>query len=180
MKTKDLISMRQLREQLLGALIGLSRAIEGNKNRPTSKTDEIIIRGLRMMLANGNDMKLMLEEQIRELHEEKNTLVPRCLTCLKQCGRNDDHSLKELVVESPDILQKKMILLSEILMISEISREIPINRDENIFSLMYDTLFLLGKNCLLTELDEMAIEVHATFQKTFLHYIGNQPIEELL
>ena len=30
------------------------------------------------------------------------------------------------------------------------------------------------------ELDETAIEVHAIFQITFLHYIGNEPLEKLL
>ncbi|HHN8271596.1 TPA: hydroxylamine reductase, partial [Clostridioides difficile] len=41
-----------LQDELTGVLIGLSRATIGNKNRPTSETDKIMIEGLFTTITN--------------------------------------------------------------------------------------------------------------------------------
>lgn len=80
-----------VKKELLCALIGLSRAIEGNESKCTRHTQKIFLDGLYMITLS--EMMITYQEimcHITLLHGEKQRLVPRCATCKKKCGRNDD------------------------------------------------------------------------------------------
>jgi hypothetical protein len=169
------IRSRELREILLGALVGLGRAAEGNKNRPSSKTNEILISGLKMIIMQDVSDS-MIREQIKKIQEEKYLLIPRCLTCKKQCGRNNDYKINEFYEDYSMIREKKVTILSEILLLAEISTE----PDERLCELLYDVLFWLGKKGTSVEIEHIAEHVHIMFQQRFLSYLCCGPIEELL
>lgn len=118
MNYNDSLDNQQLRDGILGALVGLGRAAEGNKNRPTEVTDRVLIDGLRMVMLKDIP-ELMMKEQIKKIHEEKYKLVPRCTTCKKQCGRNDDYTVSDLRKDSNDVFNMKLRMLSEIILIAE-------------------------------------------------------------
>ena len=84
------------KQQLIGALIGLARATEGNVNRPTQETDRAFIKGMRMSFPDKNDSCQQIYSQIEILHEEKRKLVPRCQQCASPCGRNNDFDITGL------------------------------------------------------------------------------------
>ena len=154
------VERRILKEQLIGALIGLARAAEGNKNRPTSKTNHIIISSLKMLFSN-EVTNLAIKEQIGKIHKEKNALVPRCLTCSKQCGRNNDYDVSELMEDFSIIRDKKVTILSEILTLAEIQSD----GDDDMFPLIYDAFFFLGKKGTLIEIEHIAERVHITLKR---------------
>ena len=74
--------------QLIGALIGLARATDGNVNRPTEETDRAFLKGMQMCFPHWEESCQQIHDQIEVIHEEKWKLVPRCLECASPCGRN--------------------------------------------------------------------------------------------
>lgn len=172
MNHNESLDNQQLRDGLLGALVGLGRAAEGNKNRPTEETDRVLIDGLRMVMLKDVP-ELMMIEQIKKTQNEKFKLVPRCITCKKQCGRNDDYRVSDLKETPNDIFNMKLRMLSEIILIAETG-----NKNDYLLSLLYDALFWIGKKGNLIEIGHMTELVHTEFCKCFLSYLLNEPIEE--
>ena len=82
----------ELKDKLIGALIGLARATDGN-TQPTGNTYKALIKGLSI----GFDGAELDDERvialIDEVHEEKKRLVPSCASCAAPCGRNDDYDM---------------------------------------------------------------------------------------
>lgn len=175
MEIKADVQKRILKEQLIGALIGLGRAAEGNKNRPTAKTNHIVMSSSKMLFSN-EVTNLAIKEQIGKIHKEKNALVPRCLTCLRQCGRNNDYAISELMEDFSIIRDKKVTILFEILTLAEIQSD----EDDDMFQLIYDALFLLGKKGTLIEIEHIAEGVHRTFKSKFIQYLCKEPIEDFI
>lgn len=82
------------RDALTGALIGLSRAMEG-KTHPTAYTFALLCRGLAAS-ADPEPGKKSTEALIDEIHREKERLVPRCGICSHPCGRNNDYDMQAM------------------------------------------------------------------------------------
>lgn len=99
--------------QLIGALVGLARATEGNVNRPTEETDRVFIKGMRMCSPDRKDSFQQIQNQIEVLHEEKWKLIPRCLDCASPCGRNNDFDIIKL--KGMQNSRLKYVLLSGLL-----------------------------------------------------------------
>ena len=94
--------------ELLGALIGLARATDGNTH-PTESTWRIMREGLA---AAGGGLPAEKSGELTErVREEKRKLVPRCSVCASPCGRNRDHDLTELLREPPELRSLKALLL---------------------------------------------------------------------
>ena len=143
---------------LLAALIGLGRSAEGNKNRPDFQTHQLLLSGLKM-LGNAAITENEMKNQIALLHEQKYRLVDRCLTCKKQCGRNDDYNLWKDSAESGQIVVLKYALLALAQTLgSIINCKKMTDTDAEILSFLYDALYWLGKEdnipSLLTEIEK--------------------------
>lgn len=79
-----------LRDQLLGALIGLARA---TTSEPKSEdTDDVLNAGLRLA-AKQDAPEERLRRMIDIVHTEKHRIAPNCATCAMPCGNTADYDL---------------------------------------------------------------------------------------
>ena len=71
--------MENFRDELIGALVGLSRALNGD--RPDRETHTVMLRGLLSAAGFLPASEAMAAEQIRDVMDKKNALIPNCLNC---------------------------------------------------------------------------------------------------
>ena len=110
--------MTEIQEELIGALIGLARSVDGrgeavegepqesssgdsNGYRPDGVTHQILLAGL---CAADPEKELTEEngkEWIARVEAEKNRLNPDCAVCKGKCGRTDNYDLEELETDDP-------------------------------------------------------------------------------
>lgn len=146
------------KSSLLAALIGLGRSVEGNKNRPDFQTHQVLLSGLKM-LSSAVITESEMKNEIALLHKQKYRLVNRCLTCKKQCGRNNDFDLLRNPTESEQAAVLKYALLAFTQTLGSIinCRKMA-DTDAEILSFLYDALYWLGKEdsvpSLLTEIEK--------------------------
>ncbi len=103
-------STAKLQDELTGALIGLSRATDGN-TQPTESTWRTIIEGLFTTITNVSFDDAAILSQIEKTHEEKMSLVSSCVECDSPCGRNDDYDMARLWSDNQDIRSLKSLIL---------------------------------------------------------------------
>ena len=94
-------------DRLLGELIGLARATEGNEHLITPAVTAVVIR----CLAAAEQPEEKLESLLAEVEEEKRNMVPNCFCCASPCGRNNAFDLQKLREEPVDIQTKKRQIL---------------------------------------------------------------------
>lgn len=131
---------------LIGALIGLGRAAEGNKDRPTDATDQSLIIGIKMLTSDTNFTDEEVAGHIETLHQEKYKMASRCLTCKKKCGRNDDFDLVTSSELDDNTSASKYVLLSVILAIGSRLSRFPYSAElqQETAAFLYDALFMVG------------------------------------
>jgi hydroxylamine reductase len=98
-----------LQDELTGALIALARATDGTN--PTEQTSEVLMDGLFATVTNVNFDGAALENIISRVRTEKQKLVPRCDSCAKDCGRNEEYILTDLWSANEDVKSLKSLLL---------------------------------------------------------------------
>ena len=99
-----------LRDELFGALIGLSRATFGNEDLITSSTFAVVVEGLSA-IADDSDQ---LTDLIRRVNEEKYKLVPSCFYCSSPCGRTSNYDMCQLNLAAEDVRLLKLSILSKL------------------------------------------------------------------
>ena len=85
--------MEQLWNKLLGAVIGLARASEGNESDLTEETHAALLAGLS---AAPEDGEAALSACIDRIHAEKKRIIPNCYACAMPCGRTADYNMDDL------------------------------------------------------------------------------------
>ena len=100
----------ELQDQLTGALVGLSRAID-NAPDANEGTWQLMIEGLFTTVTNVSFNEKTIRELIDRVHEEKARLVPGCSGCGSRCGRNDDYDMNLLWNAQEDIRSLKSLIL---------------------------------------------------------------------
>ena len=129
--------MATLKDQLLGALVGLSRASESKEI--SESAGEALVDGLILAQILGTTSELNsvhtdttagssksssenlkvssnLAEQdniltmIDRLHEEKNKMAPDCAACQYPCGRTFDYEMEEVYSASESLREAKLLL----------------------------------------------------------------------
>lgn len=107
----DIFRRSPLQRQLLGKLIGLARAMEGNEDLVSDSTTIVIREGLLAALAeeSKDDTLSALAERVTD---EKRKLIPNCFYCTSPCGRNDDYDPEKLKDEEVCIRDLKLSILS--------------------------------------------------------------------
>ena len=93
-------------KELIGKLIGLARATEGNEHL----IRESLFTLIRASLSQEIDEKKL----IKLCDEEKKYLVPDCFSCMCPCGRTSDYDIEELEEESGVGRDLRVIILNEL------------------------------------------------------------------
>ena len=100
----------ELQDQLTGALVGLSRAVDNAPNA-NEGTWRLMIEGLFTTVTNVNFNEKTIRELIDRVHKEKVRLVPGCSGCGSRCGSNDDYDMNLLWNAQEDIRSLKSLIL---------------------------------------------------------------------
>ena len=99
---------RQTADELLGALIGLARATEGNEFLLTPETDHLIALALDSAVSGSPAEHAAYLERVTN---EKQRLVPDCFRCGAPCGRTEDYGVSLLRKIQTPSAQKRLQLL---------------------------------------------------------------------
>ena len=77
-------------DRLLGALIGLARAV--SKQGKTPDTDGVLLSGLQAL--NSRAAEPALRAETDKAHAEKDRIAPECALCAMPCGSTADGDLQ--------------------------------------------------------------------------------------
>ena len=92
---------------LVGRLVGLVRAAEGNEDLVDAGTMDLIREALA-----GDDSRIAdLEARIAA---EKRRLAPDCITCAVKCGRTDDWDPSSLDEDGDEVRALKLSLIEHL------------------------------------------------------------------
>ena len=92
-------------DRLVGALIGLSRAVDNNEHLITPDTNAALLRALTAATSAE------CEAALTALQQQKRLLVPNCFDCASPCGRTADCDFPALLDAAPDARDARLSLL---------------------------------------------------------------------
>ena len=98
-------------DTLMGAIIGLARATEGNEDLITESTDRTMQDALAMEI-DADETSLF--DMLDRIRDEKRKLVPNCFDCAMPCGRTSDFDMNMLANETPALQKAKDMLSYEV------------------------------------------------------------------
>ena len=107
----DILRFPPQKQHLLGQLIGLARATEGNEHLLRPETCVLVCDALTALAEGDADWNKLLER----IDEEKHRLVPMCYQCLGGCGRNDAYDVGLLRLDAPGLRKAKYDLLDRLI-----------------------------------------------------------------
>lgn len=99
-------------QRLLGELIGLARATDGNEHLISPSSTAAVAECLAASREELSGPRL--EALLRWVEEEKRKMVPNCFCCAAPCGKTSAYDLRLLEREDTQSRQLKQQLLSEI------------------------------------------------------------------
>lgn len=102
---------QQLRDTLLGVLIGLARSTTSEPK--TVHTDEVLNAGLRLA-AQPDAPAEKLQRMLDIARTEKQAVAPNCATCAMPCGNTRNYDLARLWNAPPAVCALKVRLLSAV------------------------------------------------------------------
>ena len=129
---------------LIGALIGIGRAVDGNEHLITNESDEVVIRCLQSA-GKGEPVSSELMAQVDAV---KRKMVPDCFFCASPCGRTDAYDLSRLEKLDKEERELKRTLIDKLCQIA--GQE---NRHNT--ELLYRCLTALG----IEEIDQDVLKV---------------------
>ena len=103
--------MSPTESMLLGALIGLARALESDEAMPAPDAPKIMVETLTRMHTADKATAKLLAQRIRQ---EKLRLLPDCAACPHPCGRTDDYDTAKLSEDGSEVEALKLELLSRL------------------------------------------------------------------
>ena len=103
--------MSPTESMLLGALIGLARALESDEAMPAPDAPKIMVETLTRMHTADEATAKLLAQRIRQ---EKLHLLPDCAACPHPCGRTDDYDTAKLSEDGSEVENLKLELLSRL------------------------------------------------------------------
>ena len=130
-------------DTLMGAIIGLARATEGNEDLITESTDRTMQDALAMAIDADETALFDMLDRIRD---EKRKLVPNCFDCAMPCGRTSDFDMNMLANETPTLQKAKIELLA---LLQALAKNAPL--DAQTMRIFYQALNFLGYDGATTE-----------------------------
>ena len=103
--------MNAAEARLIGALIGLARATDGNTVR-TEETGRLMRVGLAAL--TQGEQKEFYEAMVEKIHAEKRLLAPDCATCGAPCGKTADYDINQWKKEAEPVREQKILLLKRL------------------------------------------------------------------
>ena len=136
----------RLQDELIGALIGLARAAEGNEHLVTEEMNQLVLEGLFTTVTNVNFNDETLKILIYKIENAKKKLVPNCFTCSGSCGRNDKFDMNTLWTTDEDVRSLKSLILFGIRGMAAYAYHASVlgYTDETISKFFYKALFAIG------------------------------------
>ena len=150
----------KLHDKLMGALIGLARATEGNEDLITETTNKVMMEGLSFAITNAECSCNEITELIQRVQEEKRKLVPNCFSCTASCGRNDDYDMQTLRTADKDIRALKFLILLTVQSIAVYAYRAATDgyTDNDVNDFLYKALFVVGMDRGKDELAAVVME----------------------
>ena len=150
----------ELQDQLTGALIGLSRAVD-NAPDANEGTWRLMSEGLFTTVTNVSFNEKTIRELIDQVHEEKARLVPGCSGCGSRCGRNDDFDMNLLWNAQEDIRSLKSLILFGVRGMAAYAHHAMMlgYADEEVNRFFGKALFAVGEDWGMDELLPIVMEV---------------------
>ena len=105
-------------EKLLGELVGLSRATDGNEHLITASVTDIVAEILRADVCSEPQYAVYS----RKIDAAKREMVPDCFLCANPCGRTAALDLKTLEREPRQVQEAKFAILDRIRILSASER----------------------------------------------------------
>ena len=152
----------RLQDELIGALIGLARAAEGNEHLVTEEMNQLVLEGLFTTVTNVSFNDETLKILINKIENAKKKLVPNCFTCSGSCGRNDKFDMNTLWTTDEDVRSLKSLILFGIRGMAAYAYHASVlgYTDETISKFFYKALFAVGmKDWGMDELLPIVLEV---------------------
>ena len=103
--------MNFYRKQLLGALIGLARATDGNEHLITPEVTQVLLECLYADPATQDEY----DSYLRKVDNVKRSMVPDCFLCANPCGKNSAYDLADLEFQTEQIRNAKYEILHNLL-----------------------------------------------------------------
>lgn len=130
-------------DTLMGAIIGLARATEGNEDLITESTDRTTQDALAMEI-DADEISLF--DMLDRIRDEKRKLVPNCFDCAMPCGRTSDFDMNMLANETPALQKAKIELLA---LLQSLAKNAPL--DAQTMRIFYQALNFIGYDGATTE-----------------------------
>lgn len=105
------VVVNESKKQLLGKLIGLARATEGNEHKLTDSITDLLLEGLFISHSRSRISQYDLLDLLNRIEEEKKKLIPDCYQCVEPCGKNNDFDLNDVLEAGLDMRSLKTTLL---------------------------------------------------------------------
>ena len=136
-----------LQAQLVGALIGIARAVDGNEHLISDSTDKIVREGLAAALPDTNLGSDSLSALIQRAEDERKKLIPHCYECAAPCGKNHNYDMRRLCTADEDICSLKLLILCGIRNMAVYAcRAAALGRtDHEVNRFFYQALFAVGE-----------------------------------
>ncbi len=138
MKELSVKQMTALQDRLIGALIGLANAINGNDHLIDGENSRLVIEALAAVQADA----AVIEGLIERVQAEKYRIVPNCAVCMNRCGRTDDYDMQGLWKGSEESRALRSLILFGILDIAACIY--PACADREVILFLYNALFVIG------------------------------------
>ena len=150
----------ELQDQLTGALVGLSRAVD-NAPDANEGTWRLMIEGLFTTVTNVNFNEKTIRDLIDRVHAEKARLIPNCSGCPSSCDRNDDYDMAQLWTAQEDIRSLKSLILFGVRGMAAYAYHAMVlgYTDEEVNRFFAKALFAVGEDWGMDELLPIVMEV---------------------
>lgn len=138
-------------DELTGALIGLARAIKGQK--PTEKTNKVMLEGLFTTITNVNFNNETIIEKIREVHN----VTSQWKTDAKEL----DYDMKKLWEEQEDIRSLKSLILFGLRGVAAYEYHALVlgYTDDEVNNYFYEALYAIGDDLDMEQLLPIVLKV---------------------
>ena len=157
--------MHILRQQLFGALIGLSRASESKEILESS--GQALIDGLKLVYDPvwnhaddeiSDDFRVGAALTIDTLHKEKARMAPDCAACQYPCGRTADYDMAETLDSSESLRNAKLHLLA---LLGLIAIHAPTQDTKAIGQFLSDALFQISCTYEAGQLQDLILQAES-------------------
>lgn len=165
--------LAMLRSEVLGALVGLARATEGNEYLLTGSTHAVVIEGLCATLPGSDFGREDLRAMLQRVDGEKRKLVPDCYVCAAACGKHDAADIHRLLQAGQETGSIKMLLMLGAQRIAACCAAAPAAANDRVLGFLYKALIVLGlEDWSVEDILPVAMEAGEISARCMGHYGG--------